>query len=223
MTMNRASEKTRYKFGHMLGGLLILLLVGPAIRSLLPPQASDMLVSFTIGVALAAASFSLATTAAARASAITVGVGLAACIWLGGHFDRLMLSSAAAAGFLMFCAWAITLCLRQVLTGPRVDLNRIIGAICVYMLLALAWAVGYALVALHIHGAFDGFTAVDFNSAWPELIYFSFVTLTTLGYGDISPVVPMAQALAYLEAVVGQMYIAILIAGLVGAHLSSRS
>jgi hypothetical protein len=56
-----------------------------------------------------------------------------------------------------------------------------------------------------------------------ELFYFSFVTMTTLGYGDISPVAPLARSLAYLQAVVGQMYIAILVAGLVSAHVAART
>lgn len=57
----------------------------------------------------------------------------------------------------------------------------------------------------------------------PELAYFSFVTLTTLGYGDISPVTPFARALVNLEAIFGQFYIAILVAALVGIHISSRT
>ena len=59
----------------------------------------------------------------------------------------------------------------------------------------------------------------EWDSEW---LYFSFVTMTSLGYGDISPVSAIARALAYLEAVSGQFYIAILVAGLVGAHMSRR-
>ncbi len=222
MTSNDTPEESRHNFEYMLGGLLFLLLVGPAIRTFAPNLVSELLVSITIGVALAAGCFSLVSSATARAIGSAVGVGLATCNWLGGYLDLPLVSSAAAVGFLMFCAWGIAVSLRQVLTGPRVDLNRLTGAVCVYMLMALAWAIGYALIALYIDGAFSGLAGMKFDMVWPDLIYFSFVTLTTLGYGDISPVVPLAQALAYLEAMIGQMYIAILIAGLVGAHLTSR-
>ena len=55
-----------------------------------------------------------------------------------------------------------------------------------------------------------------------EWLYFSFVTMTTLGYGDILPISATARGLAYMQAVVGQFYIAMLVAGLVGAYISDR-
>ncbi len=222
MTFSDTPEESRRNFQYMLGGLLFLSLVGPAIRTFAPTLVAELLVSLTIGVALAAGSCSLVSSAAARAIGAIAGIGLATCNWLGAHFQLPVMSSLAAIGFLLFCIWGIAVCLRQVLIGPRVDVNRLTGAICVYMLMALSWAIVYTLTALYLDGAFDGLIGTEFDVVWPELIYFSFVTLTTLGYGDISPAVPLAKALAYLEAVVGQMYIAILIAGLVGARLTSR-
>ena len=79
------------------------------------------------------------------------------------------------------------------------------------------------LVALTVPGSFAGITAGNVTELLNQLTYFSFVTLTTLGYGDILPLTPIATSLAYLEAVIGQLYIAILIAGLVGTHLSQRA
>ena len=55
------------------------------------------------------------------------------------------------------------------------------------------------------------------------MLCYSFVTLTTLGYGDISPVAQLGRTVAYLEAIVGQLYIAILVAGLVGAYVATRT
>lgn len=103
-----------------------------------------------------------------------------------------------------------------------VDLNRMAGAVCVYLLMGLVWADLYVLLALAMDGAFAGLAPGGVDSLLPQLTYFSFVTLTTLGYGDVTPQVPLAGALAYLEAVLGQLYVAILIGGLVGAHLGSR-
>jgi uncharacterized membrane protein len=71
-------------------------------------------------------------------------------------------------------------------------------------------------------GSFAGLSPQDgrgWDSAW---LYFSFVTMTTLGYGDISPVTATARALAYSQAVFGQFYIAVLVAGLVGAYIARR-
>lgn len=222
MKLLEMRKESRRNFEYMLGGLLFLLLIGPVIRTIASDLVSNLSVSLTIGVALAVGSYSLVSSTTVRGVAIAVGFGLGVCNWLGAHFSILIVTTLTAVGFLSFCIWGIAASLRQVLMGPDVDLNRLIGAVCVYLLMALAWAVGYALLALYMDGAFEGLIGVEFGVIWPELIYFSFVTLTTLGYGDISPVNSLAKALAYLEAVVGQMYIAILIAGLIGTHLSAR-
>jgi hypothetical protein len=97
-------------------------------------------------------------------------------------------------------------------TGP-VTFHRIQGAVAAYLLLGVIWAHAYSLVALLRPGAFAGAVAsTDDPRGW---LYFSFVTLTTVGYGDILPVHPAARSLATLEAVTGPLYLAILIARLV--------
>jgi hypothetical protein len=104
--------------------------------------------------------------------------------------------------------------------GP-VSAHRVQGAVAAYLLLGLAWAATYALVAALVPGAFA--------SARPEstharsFLYFSFVTLTTVGYGDITPVHHVARSLAVLEALTGQLYPAILIARLVTLYQGRRS
>jgi ion channel len=96
--------------------------------------------------------------------------------------------------------------------GP-VNLHRIQGGIAAYLLLGAAWADSYALVEALRPGSFSG--PVDVAGGRRGWVYFSFVTLTTVGYGDILPVHPAARSLAILEAVVGPLYIAILLARLV--------
>ncbi len=86
-----------------------------------------------------------------------------------------------------------------------------------YLLLGFIWAHAYELVALWHPGAFAG--AVDGSLPWT---YYSFVTLTTVGYGDITPVHPLARAVAVLEALTGQLYLAIMLARLVSLELQSR-
>ena len=112
--------------------------------------------------------------------------------------------------------------LRDVAFDQRISFDRLIGGICVYLLLGILWALGYTLVEIASPGSFNGIErAMDgsWQSGW---LYFSFVTMTTLGYGDISPITPLARLLAYLQATVGMFYIAILVAGLVGAYVSAR-
>jgi len=111
--------------------------------------------------------------------------------------------------------------LGQVFRDGPITSHRIQGAIAVYLLLGLAWAAAYELVELRHRGAFAGsFTGAQVEQAW---LYFSYATLSTVGYGDIVPVHAFARSLAVLEALVGQLYPAILIARLVSQEVQDRS
>ena len=89
-----------------------------------------------------------------------------------------------------------------------------------YLLLGLIWSVMYATLGAHLPGAFTGSPGAAAGlSGW---VYFSFVTLTTVGYGDITPVATEARSLAIMEALVGQLYPAVIIARLVSLQDSSK-
>jgi len=118
-------------------------------------------------------------------------------------------------GFLLV---AILFTIQQVAIGT----DRIVGAICIYLLLGVIWAMTYTLVDLVSPGSFAGFSPTTEQGWDSEWLYFSFVTMTTLGYGDILPVSATSRGLAYMQAVVGQFYIAVLVAGLVGAYVSAK-
>lgn len=113
---------------------------------------------------------------------------------------------------------------KQVLFTGQIDTNKILGAICLYLLMGIIWALIYTLLQLTLPQSFE---AIDHSAQWylifPDFIYFSFVSITTLGFGDISPTLPLARFLVYLEAVVGQFYLAILVASLVGSRMSDIS
>jgi voltage-gated potassium channel len=121
----------------------------------------------------------------------------------------------------LFYLWAIWLAARQVLfSEDRVDINRIVGAICIYLLMGLIWTVMYLFIAQAIPGSFNGVEQLPWYDNFADVAYYSFVTLTTLGYGDISPVAPIARFLVYMEAVAGVFYMAILVASLIGVGIS---
>ncbi len=105
--------------------------------------------------------------------------------------------------------------LRYALRAGVVDVERIAAAVNVYLFLGLIWRDLYSLTSLLIPGAYNSelLSQVDF-------LYYSFVTLSTLGYGDVLPEVGPAKALAYMEAIVGQLYLTILVARLVGLHIA---
>jgi len=120
---------------------------------------------------------------------------------------------------IIFMAYIIILLLAHIFKQEEVSLETIYGAIVVYILIGLMWAFLYHMTEIiHPHSfTFATELALDHKKS---LFYFSFVTLTTLGYGDIAPISGPAKSLAMLEAITGQMYIAVLIARLVGTHIS---
>jgi hypothetical protein len=107
--------------------------------------------------------------------------------------------------------------LAQIFREGRVTHVRIQGAIAVYLLFGIAYAHGYHIIGILHPGAFAAPAGeLTLPSDW---VYFSFVTLTTVGYGDITPIIPVARALAIGEALVGQLYLAIMVARLVAMEL----
>jgi len=101
----------------------------------------------------------------------------------------------------------------------RITYHRIIGATLLYLLIAVAFAAMFAVVGLSIPNAFKGIAFEDDAALASSLFYLSFVTLTSTGYGDIVPVHPLARSLCNIEAIVGQLYPATILARLVTLEL----
>lgn len=113
---------------------------------------------------------------------------------------------------IVFYYYTLALVLGFVVRGQGATRDRIYGGLSVYLLMGLAWASVYS----HLMDNHPASFAVNYGT-W-DAIYFSFVTLTTLGYGDIVPIAPGARMLATLEAVSGVMCLAVLIARLVAMY-----
>ena len=121
-----------------------------------------------------------------------------------------------------FIAFTIFHILRSIFQEQDVTKDTIAGAAAVYLLFALMWSFLYGVLDLIEPGSF----AVSESQTLGErniFLYYSFVTLTTLGYGDIIPVSYIAASLAVLEAVFGQLYLVVLVAWLVGMYVSKKS
>lgn len=114
--------------------------------------------------------------------------------------------------------------LGYVLRRGRITADKILAAACVYLLMGYAFTFGYALLEDIQPGSFSGFQTIKGVNpfVWRviELRYFSFVTLTTVGYGDVLPLTPAARTFANLEAIIGQFYLTVLVARLVGLHIA---
>ncbi len=127
------------------------------------------------------------------------------------------LSIVTAIPFYLFTI--ITLFL-AILRSDQVTINEIYGAISVYLLIGIVWAYLYNLVQKLVPGSFfySGFDSVNHIINGSDLLYFSFITLTTLGYGEITPITNYARSLVVLEVVIGVFFIAILISRLVNSY-----
>lgn len=174
-------------------------------------------------VELILASISLGTTKGHRR--LGLGLGIPAIVLQVFAFSapsRISLLIAAIAT-LLFIGFVIVIVYRAVMASGRVTVDKLAAAVNVYLLLGLAWAIVYGVIASFEGTAFSG-NAMDINTLEEYVslgaefffIYFSFVTLTTLGYGDTLPMTPIAQTAAWMEAVVGQLFVAVTLARLVG-------
>jgi hypothetical protein len=122
----------------------------------------------------------------------------------------------------LFFAYAAINISRIISKSEKVSKETIFAAIVAYLLIALMWAFLYMILELVSPGSFS----FPDKESWGETMqfeYFSFVTITTLGYGDITPLTDKASALAMIEALVGQIYLVVLVAWLVGMHVSRKS
>jgi hypothetical protein len=105
----------------------------------------------------------------------------------------------------------------------RVTYHHIIGAILLYLAIAITFVALFTFIGSLVPKAFSGLSLEDSPALASNLIYFSFVTLTTTGYGDIFPVHPVARSLCNLESIFGQLYPATLLARLVTLELAHRT
>jgi voltage-gated potassium channel len=127
-----------------------------------------------------------------------------------------------------FLLYVIGVILRRIFRTTTITIDTVFASLCVYLLLAIVWALAYSVSAMLVPEPFvftlDPAQTPDMRIARgnPGVVaYFSFATLTTLGYGDIVPTASLTRTLAALEAVVGQLYLTVLVARLVGLYSAS--
>jgi voltage-gated potassium channel len=218
------AEKSSFKranFIYLLAALLAFLILSPLAQIIFPQNAS-IIVNFTFTITIVIGVWSLIDDR----KWFLFGLGLAAFSLLLALLEFFYSSEfiyiASILVLLFFLINSLVLAIKHILFGPKIDMNKIVGSITIYLLIGIIWALLYGLIEVLIEGSFSGNLLNVGGSRFWDLIYFSFVTLTTLGYGDILPMNTYARTLAYIEAIVGQFYIALLVASLVGAHLSDR-
>ena len=125
-------------------------------------------------------------------------------------------------GGILFVLFVVMNLLRFVLAASEVDTEVLCASISAYLLLGLLWTLAYWLVAERIPNAF-AFSGPDKSLEGFNGFYFSFITMSTVGYGDITPVAKVARMLAAMEAMTGLLYVAVLIARLVALQTTTKN
>jgi len=213
-----ARESVNIKHTALLAILLALIIIRPFI----PSTVADCIFLPTIIF-----SAWLAGGRTARGLVLTVLFCILAGLILAGemffreqfriilHESTRFLVAFAVLSLLIYCGAMI---LRSLLRVDRVFLNEIIGTLNLYLILGHSWAFLYLMLESSSPGSFNfGDEAASLHL---QFLYFSFVTLTTVGYGDVIPLSPAAKMCSVLEAILGQFYVAVVVAYLVSMYIT---
>lgn len=214
-----------YKFTALLAALVLFLAVNPFLAQ---AAAGEVLIFNTFVLLVLLANVYAATH---RRLHLAAGALLALGAYLpliaGDLADRQSLEAYAFACLGLLWLFSTGSILGHILTRRVVTVDTLAGAVCVYLQIGLVWSVAFVFVDAFVPGSFNFAAAAvtgpdSLRANYQDFVYFSFVTLTTAGYGDLLPVSAPARALAYLEAALGQIYLAVLVARLLGLHLAAR-
>jgi Ion channel len=148
---------------------------------------------------------------------LAVALSVLAAVLRAAHSGLALYSDVAAWVILgLSTGWVVA---RAVFGPGQVNYHRILGAILLYLLIGATFVALYTFIGLLIPGAFSGIRFEDGPALSSNLIYFSFVTLTSTGFGDIVPLHPLARSLCKVEGIIGQLFPATLLARLVSLGL----
>jgi len=197
--------------------LIGLMLTGAFSRGL-PDNLTLNLIEYTSVILLLLSLLSLKTERYwGKGFLIIVGIMLTVVVVRGateiGYFEYFYLGLMLV--FMFGAAWLVG---SQVLLTGTVDLNIVVGSVALYLLIGLIWSILYTILLEFSPDALNGIDPGMWYDNYPVMTYFSFVTLTTLGFGDISPATPVAQVIVILEAITGMFYLAVIVASLIGGR-----
>lgn len=216
------SEVFRY------GGFGTVLLIGLLLYVGLHPLMLGGMAARVIGGVIVAVILFSGTAVASRSKILrAIGVALAISTfglqvgWLTTHnttFEAMMMASLA-----IFCLYTAIVILRHVLSFGPLYADRVHAALSVYILLAMAFAGAYAMIEIIAPGSFSapaapGGKPVEGSYLLAQMMHLSIATLTSTGYGDVTPVAPFARSLSQLEQLTGVFYMAVLISRLIGLY-----
>ncbi len=225
LTQSLGQATIKRQFFYLLVTLLLVLVLFPYSEE---GQLSQLVLTFLTSLMLLSAIYAVSHRRALMIFAIGLSVPAVAGGWLSALLQIQWLTVGVNLTVIVYLTFTMVVVLGYILErhqSAKTTLDLIYAAISIYLMLGIAWSFLFMLVETIQPGSFfvrpeqnlDGIL----NQA--DFIYYSFATLTTLGYGDITPATPHVRSLAILEAVTGTLYIAVLIARLVGLYESNTA
>lgn len=211
-----------HRFAVLLTALVIFLIGTPVVMGLGWPV---WWLDGSIAVLIVAAIFSLCFEPRERMFALAVGVPSVLVSSVGNALSGTSYIGVLLAGRIcevLFLFGAATQIVRSLFRPHKLSFDSVFGVVCGYLFVGLGWTGIYVLIEEFHPGSFQ-INQTIIPADVPnhplsfELSYYSFVTLTTVGFGDVLPMTPVTRTLAWMEAVVGQFYLAVVVAGLVNS------
>jgi hypothetical protein len=161
-----------------------------------------------------------------------------AVLFIGLFFDLMSMNGTSSVKIvfssameLVFLGFITVVMLSHIINAEHITVNEISGALCVYFLMGIMWALIYYMIEFTWPGSYSSLPhlsipgEINFDTAmsiFSTLLYFSYITLTSVGYGDCAPLTIMSRGFSNIEAVIGQLYIAIIVSRLVGLFIMNR-
>lgn len=220
MSVENVEVKENNSFRNLLFFLLLYIFCSPFLA---PYPHLGVITHASLSVALFFSLYAVQKRQKNRSWAMVLLFPLLILYWLG-IYD--IVSFSRLGSYVLFAFYFGLLVFSfatQLIRSERVSLQLIYASLCLYLVIGLFWGTLYTLLQELSPGAFAGSLLENTpDTLMTTFNYFSMVTLTTLGYGDITPQTPAAGALCQLEAIIGQFYTAVLVAWLVGNFVSEK-
>lgn len=230
---HRVSQLLRFarreRFGVMLAGLTVLLLMTPfaVVETFWSARVDEVLILIALIVMLVSAGFAVSTSRLQSTIVVMLTVPAIVLSIVDVPLPDVDLGLARTAVSGVLIGYIISLIMRHLFRTKEVTFDTIAASLCAYLLLGVLWAMLYTLQDVLQPGSFS-YANLDEAEGGMRFggnrsiyaIYYSFVTLTTLGYGEITPANSSARMLAVVQAIVGQIYLTVLVARLVGLHIA---
>jgi hypothetical protein len=207
------------KYFYLVVSILLLLVFTPLFEGFVE---AGILMAIFFTATLISGTYAVSQKKHVWVTALILAFPMLVSSWMSQFVETRPIILLGSCFGILFCAFVSIIILSSVLRESRVTADVIYGAIAVYLLIGVVWSFIYQAIETVDAGSFD-MPEGQIQETSFRFLYYSFVTLTTLGYGDISPLNATAGSFSVLEAALGQIYIAVLIARLVGIHTAQMS